>query len=166
MRQLKEAQKGNREALRGLLEPHLPGLWSIVCGFVGDEDVGIGEFVEFRARLGAEVARFTVDVPFGIQLYRLLWLHLRAQVEPGGTSGIVHMVPSLGRKSRDPTGQEGKLVRQTLLAAPPLPRVIYLFGVVTGLPAPRLAEVTGEPEPRVREARAQITSLLHEALTR
>lgn len=50
--------------------------------------------------------------------------------------------------------------------APPLPRLVYLFWLVTDLDARRLADMVGLPEPTVRSARAAMTARIQEALAR
>lgn len=168
VRLLKEAQRGNPEALRPLVEPHLNGVWAVCAAHCPDRDGALATLLAFRDRLLADVRSFTVDVPFGVQLYRALWLHLRDPAEPEAAAGIEATAAPEPRRTLPAWGPEEAEphIRRALAAAPANTRLIYLLGVATELPAPRLAEVIGESEQRVREARARVVTLLHEALTR
>lgn len=164
MRLLKEAQQGNPHALQSLLEPYLPGIWSIARGYLDDREQAIASVVGFRDRLRERVRTLAPDQAFGLQLYALLWQHLSADLEPSAAASIEPVFPRPGPTLKPRGPEDQRIIQETLSVTPPLPRLVYLFWLVTDLPAGRLAEIVDLPEERVRGARAQVTQRIHEAL--
>jgi hypothetical protein len=163
VRDLREAQRGNPAALDALLRRHIAGIWSICAMHHNDDEAAADEVIAFREVLLAQVRRLTVEDPFGVQLYRLLWGHLVHGLDTRRRATVA--IPS-AEDLIDGVGGQAKTaaqVRDRLRAIDTLPRLIYLFWIVTGLPAPRLAQVIGESEPRVRAARAFVALRLHES---
>lgn len=57
-------------------------------------------------------------------------------------------------------------IREALQMVPPIPRLLYLFWLVTDLDAARVATLLGTTELSVRKARFAVTSRIQEALNR
>lgn len=165
MRLLKETQRGNPIAFRSLLEPYLPGIWSICRGFSGSDARAMERVLEFRDVLRERLVVFHHDRAFGVQLYSALWQYLTEDLEPPAGLGIQAAYPQPGRVLRPPRSDDAQRIREILAMTPPIPRLIYLFWMVTDLDAPRLAQMLGVPEVAVREARASITARIQEALS-
>jgi hypothetical protein len=165
VRLLKEAQKGNPIAFRSLLEPYLPGIWSICRGYCIAEGEGREYVLGFRDDLRGRLRAFHHDRAFGVQLYAALWQHLTQHLEPPEGLGIQAAYPKPGQVLRPSGPEDDRIIRETLAMTPPIPRLIYLFWLVTDLDAPRLAQMIGVPEMAVRDARAGITARIQEALS-
>lgn len=120
--------------------------------------------VRFREVLRGRLRAFAHDRPFGLQLYGALWHHLSAGLEPGAPSRIEGVYPRPGMSVRPAGPEDAALISRAVSMAPPLPRLVYLFWLVTDLDAPRLAEMTGLSETQVRAVRAGVSALIQEAL--
>jgi len=165
VRLLKEARHGNPVAFRTLIDPYLPGIWSICRGFHADERGAIEATVAFRVLLSQHIREFTLDRSLGLQVYGLLWRHLWDPMQPSPRGGIEQTSPAVGRHCTSSFAGSDEIIRRVLRGAPPYPRLLYLFCLVTGLPAARLSDMVGETEMNIRMARTMITSRIHEALT-
>ena len=161
MRRLREAQRGDPLAAQELLRPYLPGIWTLVRRMYADHATALAVTVSIRDSLRAQVRSFTVEDPFGAQLYRLVWRHLMALEEPNPSLRI----PQVRLEVRaDPARQlDEAAVARALQGMDPFCRLVYLFWAITGLSAPRLAELTGQPEARIRAARAATMACVLEA---
>lgn len=122
--------------------------------------------LRFRDALRKQIWEFAHDHPFGIQLYGTLWRFLSTELELDADPGIKGTFPLPGRTLRPAGPGDATVIRETVAMTPPLPRLVYLFWLVTDLDARRLAEMVGLPEQKVRMARAAVTARIQEALAR
>ena len=143
VRLLRDARGGDDAALRDLLAPHLDGVWSIGVHHLGETDALL-TVANLHERVRRGIAHFTLDEPFGVQLYRALWTQLDPP-EPAAT--------------RSPTRPAAD-ARKALDAADPGDRLRVLFLVATRLPVPRLAHALGTSEDALRSARHRLVHAL------
>ncbi|MBW1878838.1 MAG: hypothetical protein JRI25_01945 [Deltaproteobacteria bacterium] len=165
MRLLRETQKGNPIAFRSLLEPYLPGIWSICRGFCASAAEATEVVLGFRDDLHGRLRAFHHDRAFGVQLYSALWQYLTEDLEPPRGLGIQAVYPAPGKALRPPGPDDDRIIREILAMTPPIPRLVYLFWMITDLDAGRLAQMLGVPEMAVREARANVTARIQEGLS-
>lgn len=164
VRQLKEAQRGNPSAFGALIEPYLPGVWSICLGHSGDEAQALAAALAFREALRGDLPALAPDRPFGVQLYTVLWRTLAAHVEPPPRGGI-DRVPAPGRTLRPVGPDDEQRVRKAILETHPYHRLVYLFWLVTELDAGPLADMLDVPETVIRSGRSTVSAAVQEALT-
>lgn len=161
VRRLREAQRGNAMAVQALLQPYLPGIWTIAVRFHRDRQAAVEATVAIRDAFRTQLRAFTVEEAFGVQLYRLVWTKLIAghELKPSQTLPTVRIEHDERpcRPLDEPTWTE------VAHRVGPYCRLVYLFGVVTDLPASRLAALTQQPEQHIRDARRAVTASLLEA---
>ncbi len=148
------------------MEPHLPGIWSICRGWYGAVAPATEAVLAFRDNFRGRVRDLAPDQPFGLQFYGLLWRFLLHDLHLDPEAPLPRLVPADVVTLRPPSPDDAQRIQDALALAPPLPRLVYLFWIVTDLDASRLATLMDLPEITVRRARAAVVWHLQQALVR
>lgn len=156
-RRVRAARAGDAVALRGLWAEVVDDLYAICCALL-PEPAALDTLVAARASL--ERRRLTLQLREGFREQSLaaVWAELSARLRPAALAGI--SAPEAVVQGSDPSTR----VAQTLRAAPPPLRLVWVFSTLGGVPAATLAAWSGQPEREVRRARAELAWSLLDAM--